>query len=170
MQRTREDWVKAGLQRLAEAGIHEVRVEPLARALQISKGSFYHYFKDRKELLDAMIDYWESDATTRILRELEKEHFTLEQLFELTIHQNKSMEAAVYEWARQDPAVASRLEAIEEQRMNGISLLYQRKGLPPSEAKDRARLVYFTYVGWIVRFKAYAHVDAKKLFKLLLAL
>jgi len=57
MQLTREDWVRAGLTKLAESGIHEVRVKVLAKALKISKGSFYHHFRDRKELLDSMLDY-----------------------------------------------------------------------------------------------------------------
>ena len=44
MQVTRDDWIKAALQQLAEDGIHKVRIEALARSLNISKGSFYHYF------------------------------------------------------------------------------------------------------------------------------
>ncbi|MBK5474323.1 TetR/AcrR family transcriptional regulator, partial [Bacillus sp. TH19] len=31
MQLTREDWIKVGLQQLANEGIHKVRIEALAR-------------------------------------------------------------------------------------------------------------------------------------------
>ncbi|MFP3380571.1 helix-turn-helix domain-containing protein, partial [Bacillus sp. SIMBA_069] len=59
MQYMREDWVRAALTKLTEAGIESVRVEALAREMNISKGSFYHHFQDRQDLLDSMISYWE---------------------------------------------------------------------------------------------------------------
>src|SRR4029077_16472970 len=42
----------------ADGGIDTVRVEPLAKALGITKGSFYWHFADRRALLDAMLDAW----------------------------------------------------------------------------------------------------------------
>ena len=43
---------------LAEGGIDAVRVEPLAKALGITKGSFYWHFADRRALIDAMLSQW----------------------------------------------------------------------------------------------------------------
>ena len=44
MQVTKEDWIRVGLEQLAEAGIHKVRIEALARSLNISKGAFIIIF------------------------------------------------------------------------------------------------------------------------------
>ncbi|HEY2492935.1 MAG TPA: TetR/AcrR family transcriptional regulator [Paenibacillus sp.] len=168
MQLTREDWIKAGLNKLAEAGIHEVRVEILARTLKISKGSFYHYFRDRKELLDSMMDYWEVYATKQVIHSIEQDHSSLEQLLHISIKRDKKIEIGIYAWAKHDSIVASRLVDIEEQRINYIDILYQRKGLTPSEAIDRARLTYLTYVGWMTRFETNTNFDIEKMFMILL--
>lgn len=37
----RQDWLTAGLQVLAESGIEAVRVESLAKLMNVTKGSFY---------------------------------------------------------------------------------------------------------------------------------
>jgi AcrR family transcriptional regulator len=168
MQLTREDWVKAGLNKLAEAGIHEVRVEILARTLKISKGSFYHYFQDRQELLNSMLDYWEEYATKRIIQSLEQDNSSLEQLLHISISRDKQIEIGIYGWAHHDPFVASRLVDIEEQRIHFVARLYERQGLSPLEAVDRARLTYLTYIGWMTRFEANTNFDIGKMFTLLL--
>ena len=51
-------WIAAAFDALAEGGIDAVRVEPLAKALGITKGSFYWHFADRRALLDAMLAAW----------------------------------------------------------------------------------------------------------------
>ena len=47
------------LARFAEQGIEAVRVELLARDLNVSKGSFYWHFRDRNDLLERLLDDWE---------------------------------------------------------------------------------------------------------------
>src|SRR5437763_13292034 len=53
-----EAWIAAAFDALAEGGIDTVRVEPLAKALAITKGSFYWHFADRRALIDAMLAAW----------------------------------------------------------------------------------------------------------------
>lgn len=168
MQLTREDWVKAGLNQLAEAGIHKVRIETLARSLKISKGSFYHYFRDHQELLDSMIDYWEIHATQRIIHSMEQEDASLEQLLRISFCSDKKIEIGIYEWAKYNTLVAARLVKIEEQRINCVAKLYQKKGIADSQAIDRARLAYLTYVGWMTRIAENPNFDIEKMFELLL--
>src|SRR6187455_2093287 len=61
-------WVVAAFDALADGGIDAVRVEPLAKALGITKGSFYWHFADRRALLDAMLTAW-ADGRTAAIRE-----------------------------------------------------------------------------------------------------
>src|SRR4030095_17220783 len=51
-------WIAAAFDALAHGGIDAVRVEPLAKALGITKGSFYWHFADRRPLIDAMLRSW----------------------------------------------------------------------------------------------------------------
>ncbi|WP_107924398.1 TetR/AcrR family transcriptional regulator [Lysinibacillus parviboronicapiens] len=167
MQLTREDWVKAGLQQLAEAGIHKVRIETLARSLKISKGSFYHYFRDHQELLESMIDYWEMHATMRIIHSMEQEDASLEQLLRISFSSDKKVEIGIYDWAKYDTLVAARLVDIEEQRIHCVAKLYQKKGIAAPQAIVRARLAYLTYVGWMTRFEANPNFDIEIMLELL---
>ena len=56
----RSAWLGAALDALHDEGIQGVKVERLARHLGVTKGSFYHHFSDRRELLLGMIDRWRS--------------------------------------------------------------------------------------------------------------
>ena len=53
------DWVDAALEAIEEGGLPAVAVEPLARRLGVTKGSFYHHFADRRELVRATLDEWQ---------------------------------------------------------------------------------------------------------------
>lgn len=168
MQVTKDDWIKAGLQQLAEDGIHMVRIEALARSLKISKGSFYHYFRDHQQLLDAMLGYWETHATSAIIHSMEQEEATLEQLLRISFHKDKKIEIGMYAWSKYDAHVATRIVQIEEQRIACVAKLYQKKGIAKEASMDHARLAYLTYIGWMTRFEANPHFDLEKMVKLLL--
>ncbi|KPK24010.1 MAG: hypothetical protein AMJ61_14480, partial [Desulfobacterales bacterium SG8_35_2] len=58
MIRTKEDWILAGINILAEKGINSVKVEAIARKLNVTKGGFYGYFLNRDDFLQALLDYW----------------------------------------------------------------------------------------------------------------
>src|SRR5829696_2935770 len=58
-----EDWVEAARAAMVEGGIDAVAVEPLARRLGVTKGSFYWHFRDRRALLDATLERWQEEST-----------------------------------------------------------------------------------------------------------
>src|SRR3954466_3815006 len=54
----RERWEQAALDALERGGLAAVAVEPLARELGVTKGSFYWHFDNRQELIDAALALW----------------------------------------------------------------------------------------------------------------
>lgn len=66
----KQDWVEAAIEELSVSGFDGVSIEPLARRLNISKGSFYWHFKDRRELVAAVLDVWKARAFTDVIGEL----------------------------------------------------------------------------------------------------
>jgi len=53
-----DKWIEAGLKEIGRGGVERVRVEVLAARLGVTKGGFYRRFKDRRALLDALLDTW----------------------------------------------------------------------------------------------------------------
>ncbi|HEX4183923.1 MAG TPA: TetR/AcrR family transcriptional regulator, partial [Caulobacteraceae bacterium] len=62
-RRDRGDWVDAARDALIGGGIGKVKVEPLAAVLGVTTGSFYHHFRLRQDLLDALLADWENGNT-----------------------------------------------------------------------------------------------------------
>ena len=52
---TRGDWLDVALSALAVEGVAHVTVLNLSERLGVSRSSFYWYFKNRDELLDALL-------------------------------------------------------------------------------------------------------------------
>ena len=50
--------IDVGLQALAAGGPDAVQVDPLAKALGVTRGGFYWHFEDRRALLEEMLDTW----------------------------------------------------------------------------------------------------------------
>ncbi|NER97899.1 MAG: TetR/AcrR family transcriptional regulator, partial [Symploca sp. SIO1B1] len=68
---TRLDWIEQGLKTLAETGVETVRVEPLAKVLGVTKGSFYWHFKNREDFLEAILQEWVNWQTNSIIEQVE---------------------------------------------------------------------------------------------------
>src|ERR1700735_2469777 len=67
---TRDDWITAALDAIAEGGLAAVGVEPLAVGLGATKGSFYWHFENRDALLEAAISRWEKETTTDVVADI----------------------------------------------------------------------------------------------------
>src|SRR5687768_16979730 len=67
MALSRDDWTEAALDALAGTGLAAVAVDPLARRLGATKGSFYWHFANRDELIDATLERWERRDTTEVI-------------------------------------------------------------------------------------------------------
>src|SRR5687767_10041993 len=52
-----EAWVKAGYKLFGKEGIEGIKVERLARNLQLNKSGFYHYFGSMKSYLKSLLQY-----------------------------------------------------------------------------------------------------------------
>ncbi len=70
---TRGTWIDAGLEALAAGGPDAVRVDLLAKALEVTRGGFYHHFESRGVFLDALLEEWEHRSTDEVLDRVEAE-------------------------------------------------------------------------------------------------
>ena len=148
---TREDWIDAAQRTLVKSGVDAVRVDVLAKELQITRGSFYHHFNSRDELLDGLLAQWRIRATERVITQLTGAYLPVRDqlvaLLELPLHGNRAQEAASIEigiraWARRDARARQAIDEVDSHRLRYIEGLLTQLGGADSEARDRARLIY----------------------------
>lgn len=155
MRLQRHDWVRAGLRTLADAGFDAVRIEVLARSLNVSKGSFYWHFNDREELLSAILDQWERQQMSWVLAKSHEDTPVARKLTRLfglmAATASGPSVAAIHAWARRDPKVAARVAAVERERVNWMARLFRELGFESSEAQGRADIAHLIYLGWVDR-------------------
>jgi AcrR family transcriptional regulator len=123
---TRDDWILAGFRALAAGGRDALRVEPVARALGATKGSFYWHFTGPAEWQAAMRGYWEEFAFTRIVQALDglpAGEARLRGVIGLATEARDPSyggvqgEPALRDWARYDGDVAACVERIDAARV-----------------------------------------------------
>jgi AcrR family transcriptional regulator len=151
------DWTDAALDALARGGITAVAVEPLAKALNTTKGSFYWHFADRNALLTATLELWEQRDTERVIANLDATQDAqsrLRRLLRLTFTavadgsagSTGTVELALQASAAQ-PLVSDTLNRVTKRRLALLTELYRGLGLSPARARDRALLAYTAYLG-----------------------
>jgi AcrR family transcriptional regulator len=150
---SREDWERAALDAIAEGGLAAVAVEPLARRLGVTKGSFYAHFANREELVLAALRRWE-DSHGRAMREsfqaIADPRERLRALLRAAIEFSQSLAPSVHVRLMadvQDAHVRATLQRVTAERLDGIERTYRELGLAGAAARYRARLLYASYVG-----------------------
>jgi AcrR family transcriptional regulator len=149
---TAADWLQAAFPALRSGGVEAVKVEPLARSLGLTKGSFYWHFRDREALLEALLAEWERRAGERILARIEgagrspEERLSL--LFETVIREGRgALDPAVRAWALTDERAADCLARVDALRLAWLERLFQGLGFAGEDARARARLAYLALIG-----------------------
>ena len=154
---TAADWTEAALDALARGGLAAVAVEPLAKTLGTTKGSFYWHFADRNALLAATLELWEERDTVRVIaniggtKDTETRLRNLLHLAFMSVRDEDAGGAGAIELALQasatHPLVAPTLARVTTRRVASLSGLYAELGLTKAQARDRALLAYTSYLG-----------------------
>ena len=149
----RERWVEEGLKALAAGGPDAVRIEPLARAIGVTKGGFYWHFENRRALLAEMLDLWELAAIDAVIEQIDTAggdgRRKLRRLFEIASAGRKLLDVdlAVRDWARRDKTVARRLRRADDRRMDYMRALFREFCPTEEEAEVRAFLAFSLWIG-----------------------
>ncbi|MEZ2329340.1 TetR/AcrR family transcriptional regulator [Mesorhizobium sp. RCC_202] len=152
---TREDWMKLALETLICEGVEAVRVLALGQKLNVSRSSFYWYFKSRQDLLDQLLDFWRNNNTRFIVEQAGRPAATITQavlnIFECWLDEslfNPRLDFAVRAWSRQSATVHRIVHEEDDARVDAIRAMFARHGFADTEAFVRARVLYFTQIGY----------------------
>ncbi|WP_019202488.1 TetR/AcrR family transcriptional regulator [Tsukamurella sp. 1534] len=147
---TADDWTAAALEAIAEGGVQAAAVEPLAKRLGATKGSFYWHFTNRRELLDRTMDAWERVHTDAVIVATsaspdapERIAVLLEAAFESV---TEPLEQALFA-AADDPSVGAAVARVTERRIDYVASLYRAAGQDEETARSSAVAAFATYLG-----------------------
>jgi len=148
-QLSADDWIKAGLKALAKSGFTALKADPLAKAMGVSRGSFYWHFADLGAFHAAVLKRWREIAAEQIIAAVEAgSDEPLKALLRRTFGARLDLERAVRNWAAFDAAAQAAVRAIDRRRLDYIETLLDRRGLDAAMAEARAQVLYWTFLGF----------------------
>ncbi len=152
---TRQDWLDSAREVLISEGEGGVKVLAIGERLQVARSSFYWYFKDRQDLLDALLEDWERTNTAFLVRHCELPADTITgavcNFFRCFIDPglfDQRLDFAVREWARRDATVRREIDRADDTRLAAVAAMFRRHGYTDEEADIRARILYFQQLGY----------------------
>ncbi len=155
---SKADWLEKALDVLESNGIDEVKIERLARELNISKSGFYWHFKDRKDLIRAMITYWEEEFTSvvtsnsEVLNTVPREriYLTMKMILENNLTR---LELPMRSSAETDPVAWEMISRVYQIRVDFFRTALSEMGFEGEDLEMRIHLLtcYHTWEGVMFR-------------------
>ncbi len=152
---TREGWLNCARVALIEDGIDGVKVDRLAQRVKVTRGGFYHHFKNHQQVLDELLVMWKNqnrftpakvDASTPLAA-----NEALDRITDDLVHENgfdPQFDMAVREWARISQPVADVVHRVDEERVDTLTRIFAGIGYDSKEALIRARVFYWHQIGY----------------------
>lgn len=149
-----QDWVREAIKVLLSRGVDEVKVDRLAKSLQITRGSFYWHFKSREELLERVLEFWDTRHEA-FLEEWASEvdgqpGLRLWKLMNLWVRRDKRVyfpewQAALQAWAKKSPEVAAMYRRQERAQVEALTRMFAKLGYDDVEAPTRGRIAHLFF-------------------------
>jgi len=166
----RNDWLEQGLIVLAEQGVDALTIDAMCKLMTVTKGSFYHHFKNRQAFLDAILSFWEDKYTKKFIlmsQEGLNPQEKLERLHQLIIASYGTYEVNIRAWAQVDPLARIYQERVDQQRLNFLYELQRGLYASDEDALSMAHLQYTTLIGSAQMMPALALSDLENMYRLL---
>lgn len=151
-----KDWLDLGLKALTTHGFTALKAEPLAKAMGVSRGSFYWHFADIDAYRAAILKHWREVAAEQIIADLEEhrgDEPPLHRLLRRSFSDRLALERAVRSWATLDPVARKAVESIDRRRLGYVESLLEQSGLPQDIAQARAQILYWAFLGFALSDK-----------------
>lgn len=152
---TRNHWIDAAVEVMMKDGIDAVKIAPLSEHLDCARSSFYWFFENRQDLLDAIVDHWLERNTNAIVNRANTNAETINDavidVFECWANTklfDPQLDFAIREWARKDKSILRFVDMSDNSRLSALTSMFERFGFVQEEADVRARLIYFAQIGY----------------------
>lgn len=155
-QLSAQDWLDQGLKTLATQGFAALKAEPLAKAMGVSRGSFYWHFADIGAFHAAILKAWREIAADAIIASVEAVSAGADPvivLLQRVYSEKLALERAVRSWATFDATAKAAVQAIDRRRLDYVEGLIRAKGIAADLAQTRAQILYWAFLGYALSDK-----------------
>jgi AcrR family transcriptional regulator len=155
-QLSAKDWLDQGLRALATSGFTALKAEPLAKAMGVSRGSFYWHFADVEAFHAAVLKHWHEVAVEQIIAGIEAvpaDQSPIAQLLRRSFDRKPALEGAMRSWATLSPMARAAVDAVDRRRLSYVESLLEATGLAPGVARARAQILYWAFLGFALSEK-----------------
>lgn len=147
---TTVDWLDLALVELKDQGYGALKAQPLAKKLNVTRGSFYHHFESLDDFHAAVISHWSERSSGQIVKTAQganDPHKALDELLQKTLQSGEKLERSVRSWSTVQATVAKAVERVDQERIKVAETLLIDGGVSKSAATVRAKLLYWAAIG-----------------------
>ncbi len=146
-------WLKKGIQTLDTIGWRALKINDLCQQLNVTKGSFYHWFKSKRDYELQVLAYWKKRFTQGFIETAEQGSTSHEKLSILgqqcidgAINGNR-LEFEINAWSFQDEEVKQYVTSVYEQRHQYLVKLLSDIYEDPTDVKKHGLILYSLVIG-----------------------
>jgi AcrR family transcriptional regulator len=148
---SRSEWLTLALDALGEAGRSRLHLDSLIALMPVSKGSFYHHFRNKREFLTALVEHWDDTQTQVVVDAINQVHpdSSPQEKLWLLMTQVESQQLNRYEQimrslSLEDEVLAAMVAMIDHKRLLTVERLFGEMGFTGIEQQVRTRAFVIT--------------------------
>lgn len=146
-------WLKIGIKTLDQVGWQALKINDLCQQLKVTKGSFYHWFKSKRDYEMQVLGYWKQRFTQGFIDHAESGQSSREklsllgrQIIQGALDGNR-LEFEINAWAQQDGEVKAFVTSVYEQRYAYVEQLLADLYEDPKAVKKHSLILYSLVIG-----------------------
>lgn len=159
---SREDYLRAGLEILGEAGSDGLTISALCERLKVTKGSFYHHFEGMPGFHASVLEFWESEHNDAVIAASQADVdavWLVPTLTEIAVSLPHATEAALRAWGKSNPDVAACQARVDAARQRRILEVLRALGLE----ERKALLLTDMAISILIGFQHHPPLDVARL-------
>ena len=150
MPASKQDWLQQGLITLERQGLPGLTIDNLAGELGLTKGSFYHHFKNGSDFEEQLVAFWANQylsTATIPLPDNGQPLALLDTIMAEAFAPATGPEIAIRAWAYQDLRVRVYIERVDAVRRQFLQQVFSRLAPDPAQADRMADMLFSMLIG-----------------------
>ena len=151
-------WLEEGRKRFTHRGLDGINIDEMSQSLDIARTSFYHFFSTKENFVNRLIKYWDQ-KTMWPIEQLTEHAKDFDEFFEnfleiiINNYESDMFFAHLRALATDHKAFAKHVKQVDQYRINIVKEILLGLGNSSENIADKAKIFYFTYLGFVEYFK-----------------